>query len=361
MPPSRRLPCTVRPFHNETVQSFLTRLAEANHLRVDELRDYLGIRILKTTPVTVLLEPLSVVSGYPVSTLRLAMPEFIAAEYTDEPGLVERPLTARPQSLARPACRRCVRAAGITTSVNCWVTHEHNVCLRHRLWIGTGCQRSQDQADLRRLPRVCFAQRHHRNLLARHGRRWVHGRFREGRDIYLKWYEQREFASQREVVRRMIALASATRRPLAKDVILPAIFHPEIVAPTGLLASDRWERRRFAGDGGLRRFVAEITRREALAGYELEETDDPSTSGSPAASRSTNSPATTPAPSELSIRRKPPAPSETDLPGTSASSLFLPTERPLMPKVHCRCCGGAVSAPRDYAPSAPPRSVAVSG
>jgi hypothetical protein len=73
----------------------------------------------------------------------------------------------------------------------------------------------------------------------------------------------------------MVALASATRRPLATNVILPAIFHPEIVALTGLLASDRWEHRLFAGNGGLRRFVAEITRREVLAGHELEETDDP--------------------------------------------------------------------------------------
>ncbi|WP_331755936.1 TniQ family protein [Streptomyces sp. NBC_01643] len=274
MSPSRRLPCTVRPFHNETVDSFIARLATANHLRVDELRNYLGVRILKSTPVTALLEPLSAVSGYPASTLRLAMPEFITAKYTDEPGLIERPLTTRPQSLAQPACRRCVRAAGITTSVERWVTHDHNVCLRHRLWIGTGCQNPQDHADLRRLPRVSLAQRHHRNLLALHGRRWVHGRFREAQDIYLKWYKQREFASQREVVRRMIALASATRRPLTKDVVLPAIFHPEIVALTGLLASDHWERRLFAGAGGLRLFTAEITRREALAGYELEETDD---------------------------------------------------------------------------------------
>lgn len=275
MPPNRRLPCTVRPFHNETVESFITRLARANHLRVDELRNHLGVRVLKKTPVTALLEPLSAVSGYPASALRLAMPEFITAKYTDEPGLLERPLTSRPRSLTRPACRRCAHAAGITTAVECWVTHDQNVCLRHRLWIGTGCQSPQDQADLRRLPRVCLAQRHHRNLLARHGRRWVHERFREAQTIYLKWYDQREFASQKEVIRRMIALASATRGPLAKNVILPAIFHPEIVALTGLLASDWWERRLFAWRSGLRRFTAEITRRGALVGYELEETDDP--------------------------------------------------------------------------------------
>ncbi|SEE64598.1 TniQ protein [Streptomyces sp. 3213] len=275
MTPRRPLPCAVPPFHNETVDSFIARLAAANHLRVGELREHLGIRMLKKTPVTALLEPLSVVAGYPAATLRLAMPEFITTKYTDEPGLIERPLPGRPSSQTRPACRRCVHAAGITAPVECWITHERNVCLRHRLWIGTGCRVPEDQADLRRLPRVCHAQRHHRNVLARHGRRWVHRRFREATDIYLKWYEEREFKSQREVVRRMIALASATRRPITKAIMLSVIFHPEIVALTGLLASDRWERRLLAGNGGLLRFTAEITRREALVDYVLEETDDP--------------------------------------------------------------------------------------
>lgn len=41
MTPRRPLPCAVPPFHNETVDSFIARLAAANHLRVGELREHL--------------------------------------------------------------------------------------------------------------------------------------------------------------------------------------------------------------------------------------------------------------------------------------------------------------------------------
>ncbi|NGN63175.1 hypothetical protein G5C51_04535 [Streptomyces sp. A7024] len=275
MIPHRQLPCTARPFHDETVNSYLARLAAANHLRIEELREHLGVRMLKKTPMGKLLEPLSTLSGYPVHNLRLAMPEFITEQYTDEPGCIERPATSRHRALKRPACRRCTRAMGITEPVTCWTTHDRNVCLRHRLWIGEGCHRIDDQADLRRLPRVCRAQRHHRNLLVRHGRRWVRERFHEARSIYLQWHKEREFQPQHEIVRRMLNLAAANRRPIRKDLLLPVIFHAEIVALTGLLASRHWEQRLYLGEGSPQRYVEEITRREILAGYQLTEEDDP--------------------------------------------------------------------------------------
>ncbi|MFJ2517263.1 hypothetical protein ACIPEL_39360 [Streptomyces griseoviridis] len=159
--------------------------AAANHVSDADLRELLGVRMLKRTPLTVLIEPLSIVTGFEESVLCLALPEFGPGPMTNEPGHFGRPLTQRKRSLERPACRRCVHAAGIQGPVNRWTTHEQSVFLRHRLWIGEGCTEADDQVDISDLSSTSKAQRHHRNRIPRHGRRWVRDAFSGARTAFI--------------------------------------------------------------------------------------------------------------------------------------------------------------------------------
>jgi hypothetical protein len=161
MPPRQPLPCTVPLFHNETLDSFLHRLAAANHLPADQLLPLLEIRRTKKTPANTLLEPLAAAAGVRQRALELALPECLDADVdaTDKPGTIGRPRSALHTAIQRPACRRCTHAAGITMTVTCWTTHDRNVCLRHRLWIGNGIANADEQVDISRLPdtlRACL-------------------------------------------------------------------------------------------------------------------------------------------------------------------------------------------------------------
>ncbi|MET7761108.1 TniQ family protein [Streptomyces sp. NPDC005393] len=273
MPPTRRLPRLVPLFRDESVDSFLARLAAANHVDTEELRALLQIRMLKKTPVTALREPLATVSGYTEHQLTLALPEFITVENTDTPGLIDRPLI-NDRTPQRPACRLCTLRAGIAEPVICWMTHDRNVCLRHWLWIGDGCQNPDDQVNISPLPATVLAQRQHRNLIARHGRRWVNLAFHDAKKIFLAWKERYEFGPEEAVVRRLTALIYPSGKPVADGLALAAGFHPEIVTLSGLLASDHWERTALR-NGGLAPFIREVSTRGIVAGYEPDDIDDP--------------------------------------------------------------------------------------
>lgn len=190
MPLRPPLPRTVPLFHNETLDSFLHRLAAANHLPAVQLLSLLEIRRTKKTPVNTLLEPLAAAAGVRQHALELALPEFLDADTPDKPGTIGRPRAALRTASQRPACRRCTHAAGITTPVTCWTTHDHNICLRHRLWIGDHIANADEQVDISRLPDALRAQKRHRNLIARHGRRWVRNAYPDARKIYFTWLQQ---------------------------------------------------------------------------------------------------------------------------------------------------------------------------
>lgn len=273
MPPTRRLPRAVSLFPDETVDSFIARLAAANHVEVEELRALLDVRMLKKTPITALREPLAIVSGHSERRLTLALPEFIEQKNTDVPGLIDRPLI-NDRLTPRSACRRCVRRAGIAEPVICWMTHDRNVCLRHWLWTGEGCRQASDQVDVTPLPATVLAQRQHRNLIARHGRRWVNLAFHDAKKIYFDWKERYGFGPKEAIARRMAILASPSGKPVPDNIALAVGFHPEIVALSGLLASDHWERTALR-NGGLAAFLGEVSARGILGGYEPDGIDDP--------------------------------------------------------------------------------------
>lgn len=223
-----------------------------------------------------------------------------------------------------------LHAAGITTPLNCWVAHEHDVCLRHQRLIGTGCQSTQGPrrppAAAPCLPRPTTPPQPAGTT----------------RPTLASWTLPRSPGHLPKVVRAArVRLTARSRPPDGRPCqrhTAPSRHErdPARDLPSGDRRTDRPSRLRPLGASALRGqrrgYGASSPRSLVAKSWRDTNSRKPttlSTSGSLAASRSTSSPATTPAPSERSIRRKPPGPPGTDPPGTSASFHCRPTERPL--------------------------------
>lgn len=149
------LPRTVTPFHTETVQSYLDRLAHANHVKPRQLRCYLadGPAICRPRP-----DWLATASNHPLVTLDARLI-----------GLADRDRhTTRQRRHARPACRLCMARRGVYEPVYCWLPDYATVCRQHRRWIGPGTHTLDDQRDLRCAPVVIAAAQRHARLHRRH-------------------------------------------------------------------------------------------------------------------------------------------------------------------------------------------------
>ncbi|RDG35044.1 hypothetical protein [Streptomyces corynorhini] len=161
---TRPLPGTVTPFPNETVDSYISRLASANRTTPHILR----------TPSHWLrcplndLELLELLSGQPRTSLVWALPELRCYE----PGIALPPRT--PDVITRFACRRCVWQAGGTGTVHVHApTHYDLVCLRHGIWHSEGVKAIGQQIDLAPVPEVIRAQMLINRLERRHGQRFI--------------------------------------------------------------------------------------------------------------------------------------------------------------------------------------------
>lgn len=153
--PAAPLPRTVTPFRAETVQSYLDRLAHANHLEPGGLRRYLaeGQAICRPRP-----DWLATASSQPEGILHARLI-----------GLAERDRhTTRQRRHARPACRLCMARRGVYEPVYCWMPDYVTVCHRHRRWIGAGTYTLDHQRDLRCAPAVIAAAQRHARLHHRH-------------------------------------------------------------------------------------------------------------------------------------------------------------------------------------------------
>lgn len=147
--PPRPLPRPVTAFRDETVHSFTTRLANANRLPPQSLRDYAAGQDHYADPGR-----LACLSGYPRNVLcdRLR-------------GLTpnERDLT-RQRARSRPMCRSCSAKRRVFEPVHCWLPDHLTVCHRHGRWIGPSAQRWDAQISLKHNRDIAQAARVHRAL-----------------------------------------------------------------------------------------------------------------------------------------------------------------------------------------------------
>ncbi|MGN9843733.1 TniQ family protein [Nonomuraea sp. H19] len=254
--PVKRLPRAVRLVPDETLRSYLARLAKANHLKSDDLRLHLAPDLTPTSRTAhTWLESLAIASGASIDVLCYALPEL----RDQHPALHllslrGRTIAGKPNTLGF-ACRRCMAARGIFTPVERWTRHEHNVCVRHQLWIGRGLVQADAQFSVAALPEIVRAQSWHLRLLRRHGRSWVYRAFLDADMIRSRWMAYKLWHTVAE--RRQRAL---TTQPLWRGhPATHAALYPEVVGLTSLLASIYWRQRTLTDDvHELDRFYAAV-------------------------------------------------------------------------------------------------------
>jgi hypothetical protein len=265
LPGIRQLPGLTKPVQDETVKSYLERLARANCCAIEDLASYLAPHTwphddAKASDFLIAslhhwtsdiftgieLSALAKATGLPEANLAYALPE-LRDQYPDARSMVlrERNIAGRPNYVGL-ACQRCVAAKGITTHVYVWMRHDQNVCLRHKLWIGPGAYGAEDQLNLAKLPEVVAAQRKHRVLIRRLRRRWVFPVFPLAFGFADSWVPMK---TRRQ---RFAQLRAPRGYPPGKfpfrGAHWNAVIYPEAVALTGVLASPRWRSSGLAAD-----------------------------------------------------------------------------------------------------------------
>ncbi|SKP81384.1 Uncharacterised protein [Mycobacteroides abscessus subsp. abscessus] len=178
--PQRQLPKTVAPFLNETVLSYVARLAHANHLATAQLRRYVaGTAHGHPHP-----DWLAVAAGQPERVLRARLRGFAANERT----------YLNQTTSFRPLCRLCMARRGIHEPVYCTLAPHITACQRHQLWIGPLVHTLDDQKCLRHQPRVLAAARIHTQLVRRRGAAEVQSTVRQVRHFLSYWANAEQLA-----------------------------------------------------------------------------------------------------------------------------------------------------------------------
>jgi len=233
-PLPRRLPRALPPLHHETYDSYLTRLAAANHIGFYDLEEAAYPGTSDAAPT----EQLAALTGYPAAALLRAIPELFHHPATVTTALTGHCPTPRPFiNDIRPPCRRCAAAHGADPTITeVWLTHDRTLCLRHQLWIGYGNDQPAHQLDLRPCPDIVQAQIHHQQITRRRGRPAAREAFHTARGLWEHISTTPGYTQPREARTARIT----THDTAAEDAVTSAATYPETVALTAMLASPHW-------------------------------------------------------------------------------------------------------------------------
>lgn len=160
------LPRRVAPITGETLVSYLTRLAHANHLTITEVlavlpawfstkinnRDDRARHHMLAPATAEALRTLAHLTGTTPVGLAHALPTFSA---TEAPSLVR----------ATTACHRCTARRGIHHPVPVHLPVHDKVCTRHGIWLSDA---DQPHLDLAACPEIITAQHRVNRLLRRY-------------------------------------------------------------------------------------------------------------------------------------------------------------------------------------------------
>jgi hypothetical protein len=249
----RPLPRTVPPFRDETVSSYLRRLARANRLDDDAFRAYLTGN---DTNHKIPLARLAAVSSLPAEMLCRALPELRDPDKLHESNATRRPVPDGPTS---PVCRFCALTRGITDLIIRWRQPEDLICRRHRRWlIDWHTAVTGRQPDLTRQPGIVRAHRLHQKLIHRHGRDLIRSVFNHAAKICKEWHRQGRYDA--DFHRRMRLFHGPEWCVDRRDPTIEAAFYPQIVALTRLLGAPHWRSHALQAPPRLDRFLDEVRR-----------------------------------------------------------------------------------------------------
>jgi hypothetical protein len=250
----RRLPVTIPLVRDETIHSYLHRLAGANHLRATDLASYLDAPARTSGPHR--FDRLAAMTGHPADRLRDMLAPAIHPRHQ------------------REACRRCTAQRGIRTSVHLAAPTYRPTCHRHRRWLPDDYHPDQQQYDLRDLPEVLIAQRHHIRLVREHGVDQAAGLVNHAGYITQRWTYRGDWAQHRD--RRLRRFLDPDRWWIsAAQPLITMVNYPETIALARLLANPRWTQQAISDDPAANAsFYAEVSRRLNIT-YEPHTTHDP--------------------------------------------------------------------------------------
>lgn len=258
------LPIPAGPAQNETLASYLARLAGMHTMPVRELWDQLSIPRPGGRRRVVLADRLAVVADRPVGHLGWALPEL------RDPA----PDWALFRHQPQPGCPRCdARHDG--GPVLRLLPHHHYVCTRHDYWVGPP-DAGQPATPLdERLADIVAAQHRHRRLLARHGSAATYDAVLTGFLLCGHSWTHPPSGTTNMAVRCWMRRADllippgSELRTFTASRLFAAIY-PEAVRLAAMIASPTWRQRAYSDTNGRREFLAEACRR---AGVSADEND----------------------------------------------------------------------------------------
>ena len=268
-PDLRPVPIRLPPVTDETIGSYLTRIAIANECESRWLIEQLGHKAVRTQAIAgVSLKALAALTGHPAASLARALPEF--SDHTAATGAPaevslapRRSITCRSLPLAdpirlrelRPACGRCIATSLGGTTAARWSKVNDHVCRRHRIWIGEGTSALTDQFDLTDFPEIISAQYRLHRLTAVRGTAAISYAMDEA------WYALRLWRRREQVATAWGSREQRLRRhedPFNADWIIHAAALPEAVALAAALSNPYWRRLAASGAGGWLAFTQQV-------------------------------------------------------------------------------------------------------
>lgn len=243
IPPLRPLPIPVPLVAGEHHKSLLGRLARANHIPLLDLRDVLPE---PTGTELISMAGLAALAGQPVERMT-------------------RMLITSPRGwfgADRQACRRCMARRGILDPVLVRVANYQPICRRHLRWLSHRPERPEEEFDLRAVPEILIAQRHHAGLVQRQQHSIdVADAYGSAWHILHRWTERDDWSTHRR--RRLGRFFDTSRyRVYEHHPLIALANYPETVTLVRILADPNWvEQATRRGPVGLGRFHTEVRRR----------------------------------------------------------------------------------------------------
>lgn len=257
----RRLPIPLPPVKNETIRSYIARLATVNHVEFDALDDLVSVgkrRKYSTRQRPVDPSRLSQITGYSSDRLSQALPD-MQQDVRDR--LIQEP--------AQSACPRCARRHR-GGQVKVYLPQHHHVCVRHSIWFGSlgpatsGWAQPRGPVDVSALPVIRSSQRRHHRLVHRHGESNTNEAVSTAREIWDRMNQIQYLAMHEWEWLRVFR--PGTTRVNHHDPLAEAIRYPAIITIASVLVSPHW--RNMASQWETERTAfTEIARRLELHDY----------------------------------------------------------------------------------------------
>jgi hypothetical protein len=262
-----RLPIAVAPARQETVASYIARLAALHGLHPREIWEQVSTRRAGTARREVVTDHLAAMTGRPAQHLRLAMPQL------RDPA----PDWAAWRHQSQPGCPRCDARhdGGLVTRL---LPQHRYVCTRHSYWIGPP-DAGQPATPLGRpVQDIVRAQQRHLRLVRRYGVAAAYDAVLTGFLIcgHL-WGDHPQTpvdAWHRWTLRAEVLIPTGSSLGEFSASRLFAAVYPEAVDVAALVSSPPWRLLAAGNDAQQRRFIAEIGLRLGRPDYQPPEGGD---------------------------------------------------------------------------------------